>query len=165
MKDNILKNLDSYLTFELGSEIFAVNVANVLQILELPNITKVPKAPEYMKGVVNLHGSVLPVVDTRIKFGLPEMEYTANTCIIVLSIEIDDTQVNIGAIVDLVLKVLEVKEADIKPPPGIGEKYKSKFIQGMIKVNDEFIMLLDVAKVFSSDDLVYIKDSVNETNN
>ena len=99
--------LNSYLSFKLGDEIFASNVSKVLNILEMMKITKVPKAPTYMKGVINLRGTVLPVVDTRLKFGMLPIELTTNTCILVLDVKVDEESVHIGAIVDSVQEVLE----------------------------------------------------------
>ena len=89
MREGFTLKTDSYLTFKLGEETFGANVSKVLNILEMTKITKVPKSPGYMKGVINLRGSVLPLIDTRIKFDMPETEYTANTCILVLDIDMN----------------------------------------------------------------------------
>jgi purine-binding chemotaxis protein CheW len=152
------QKINSYLSFKLGEELFAANVSKVLNILEMTKITKVPKSPAYMLGVINLRGSVLPLVDTRIKFDLPPAEYTANTCILVLDIELSGESVHIGALVDSVQEVLEIEEGDIQPPPSIGSKYKSEFIEGIVKVNSDFVMLLNMDLIFSSDELVILKD-------
>src|SRR6056297_1039284 len=150
---------NSYLTFKLGEEEFGAHVSQVLNILEMTKITEVPKSPEYMKGVINLRGMVLPVIDTRIKFGMPEKEYTNNTCIIVMDIEDDNDTIHIGAIVDEVLSVIEIEQNQIEPPPGIGDKYQSDFIFGMAKVEDNFIMILDMQKVLNASDLKEIDRS------
>lgn len=155
--------INSYLSFKLGDEVFATNVGKVLEILELSKVTKVPKAPEYMRGVINLRGSVLPVVDTRIKFGLPVTPDTVNTCIIVLNIIIDNEELTVGALVDAVQEVLELSPDMISDPPGIGSKYRSEFIQGMGKVGEEFIMILDVDQVLSIDELISIKQNTTDT--
>jgi len=144
---------NSYLTFKLGEEEFGAHVSQVLNILEMTRITGVPQTPDYMKGVINLRGMVLPVIDTRIKFGLPETEYTSNTCIIVMDLDLDGDTVNIGAIVDEVLSVIEIEEDQIEPPPSIGNRYKSEFIDGMAKVDDNFVMLLDMQKVLSNEEI------------
>ncbi|MBU8893109.1 MAG: chemotaxis protein CheW [Bacteroidales bacterium] len=154
--------LNSYLSFKLGKETFASNVSKVLNILEMMKITKVPKSPSYMKGVINLRGDVLPLVDTRLKFGMPQTEISTNTCILVLNVEVDGESINIGALVDFVQEVLELGESDIQPPPNIGSKYKSEFIYGMVKSGEEFIMLLDMDKVFSVDDIVSLKEANNQ---
>jgi purine-binding chemotaxis protein CheW len=137
----------------LGEEQFGVHVSQVLNILKMIKVTEVPKSPEYMKGVINLRGSVLPVIDIRIKFGMPEKEYTNNTCIIVMDLDMEGETTYLGTIVDEVLSVHEIEEKQIEPPPSIGNEYKSEFIYGMAKVEENFIMLLDMQKVLSVDEL------------
>jgi len=152
-----INTLNSYLSFKLGNEIFAANVSKVLNILEMTKITKVPKAPNYMKGVINLRGTVLPVIDTRIKFGLSETVYTANTCILVLEVNVENENLQVGGLVDAVQEVLEIEDHQILPPPNIGNRFRSEFINGMYKLNDEeFLMLLDMDKVFSTDDIILL---------
>jgi purine-binding chemotaxis protein CheW len=130
----------------------------------MTKITQVPKAPEYMKGVINLRGSVLPVVDTRIKFAMSPTEYTNNTCILVLEIDIDGESLHVGGLVDSVQEVLEIDKDQILPPPNIGNKFKSQFITGMYKVNDEqFIMILDMDKIFTIDEIFSLKENLDET--
>lgn len=153
------QKLISYLTFKLGEETFAANVSKVLNILEMTKITEVPQAPPYMKGVINLRGSVLPVIDTKVKFSMGKTEFSTNTCILVLEIDIDQETIHVGAIVDSVQEVLEIEDAQIQPPPSIGTKYRSEFIEGMVKTDDEFIMVLDMDKVFSADELSLLKES------
>jgi purine-binding chemotaxis protein CheW len=165
MNEKILTEINSYLSFNLGEEEFAAHVGKVLNILEMTKITEVPKAPEYMKGVINLRGTVLPVVDTRIKFGMTPTEYTTNTCIVVMEVEIEGDVVQVGALVDSVQAVLEIDDAQIQPPPSIGSKYKSEFIYGMAKLDERFIMLLDMEKVFSSDEIISLKKKTNEGEN
>jgi purine-binding chemotaxis protein CheW len=149
---------NSYLTFKLGKEEFGAHVSQVLNILEMTKVTEVPKSPNYMKGVINLRGMVLPVIDTRIKFGMPETEYTTNTCIVVMDLDLADDTIHIGAIVDEVVSVIEIEENQIEPPPSIGSKYKSEFIYGMARVEDNFIMLIDMQKLISVDELSEITD-------
>jgi len=156
------KQINSYLTFKLGNELFAAHVGKVLNILELTRITEVPKAPAYMKGVINLRGSVLPVVDTRIKFNMSPTQFSKNTCIIVMNLNIDGEEVELGALVDSVQEVIEIQKDQIKAPPSIGAKYKSEFIIGMIKLDEQFVMLLNIDKVFSSDDIIQIQESSTE---
>ena len=158
MSKDKLDQINSYLSFKLGGETFAANVGKVLNILEMTEITKVPKAPDYMKGVINLRGTVLPVVDTRIKFSMPATEYTNNTCILVMEVEVDGEQVQVGGLVDAVQAVLEIDQEDILPPPSIGSKYRSEFISGMAKIDDKFIMLLNMDRVFSSDEIINMKE-------
>jgi purine-binding chemotaxis protein CheW len=161
---NELSTLTSYLSFKLGDETFAANVSKVLNILEMTKITKVPKAPDYMKGVINLRGTVLPLVDTRIKFGLTPTEFTANTCILVLDIQIESDTLQVGALVDAVQEVLEIEPHQILPPPNIGSKFHSQFIVGMYKATEEqFIMILDMDKVFSTEELLEVHESSQGT--
>jgi len=150
------KEAKSYLTFKLGEEQFGVHVSQVLNILEMTSITRVPKSPDYMKGVINLRGKVLPIIDARLKFGMEETEYTDNTCIIVMDLEMDGKTINIGTIVDGVLSVVEIDDSQVEPPPNIGSKFKSEFIYGMAKVDEDFIMLIDMQKVISADEMTEI---------
>ena len=152
----------SYLSFKLGNEIFAVHVNDVLNILEMTKITGIPKAPVYLKGVINLRGMVLPVVDARIKFNMEEQEHTANTCIIVMDLDYKGELVHVGFIVDQVLEVLELDAESIEPPPSLGANYKAEFITGMARANDEFVMLLNMAKIFSLDEMSMLQ-SENDT--
>ncbi|MCB8963934.1 MAG: chemotaxis protein CheW [Bacteroidales bacterium] len=157
MEQEITSKINSYLTFKLGDEEFAAHVGKVLNILEMTKITQVPKAPDYLKGVINLRGAVLPVIDARIKFGMPEAEYTTNTCIIVLDIDLDGDSVHVGAIVDSVQAVLEIDNNQIMPLPTLGSRYKSEFIIGMSKVDEKFIIILNMDAVFSIDEITALK--------
>ncbi|MCB9000507.1 MAG: chemotaxis protein CheW [Bacteroidales bacterium] len=150
-------SLNSYLTFKLGDEEFAAHVSKVLNILEMVKITQVPKAPTYLKGVINLRGAVLPVIDARIKFGMDEAEYTNNTCIIVMDIDFDGESVHVGAIVDSVQAVLEIDNSQIMPLPTLGSRYKSEFIVGMAKVDEKFIIVLNMDAVFSVDEITELQ--------
>jgi purine-binding chemotaxis protein CheW len=153
--DNINNNtVNSFLTFRCGKEYFAANVNKVLNILELSPITHVPKSPPHMIGVTNLRGSVLPVIDTRIKLNLPLSDVTTETCILVLSILIENEDVTVGALVDAVHEVVEIESSQILDPPNVGSKFKSEYINAVLKVGEQFIMLLDVDKIFVSDDLL-----------
>lgn len=157
MENDKDEKIISYLTFKLGDELFASNVAKVLNILELTKITKVPKAPSFMKGVINLRGDVLPVVDTRIKFGMGETQFTPSTCILVLIIEFEGETIHLGALVDSVQEVLEIEDKEILAPPSIGSSYRSDFIVGVVEHEEDFIMLLDVEKVFTDVELQVLK--------
>ena len=154
MTDTNIAKITSYLTFKLGDEEFAAHVGKVLNILEMTKITEVPKSPNYMTGVINLRGSVLPVIDTRIKFGMTPTEYTASTCIVVMDIDLEGESVHVGALVDAVQAVIEIEHDQIMPPPSLGNKYRSEFIEGVANVNDTFVMILNMDEVFSSEDLM-----------
>lgn len=152
----------SFLSFKLDNERFAVDVDKVIEILEVPKITKIPKAPDYMQGVINLRGNVLPVIDIHIKFGMKPTEMTVDTCIIVMNIVIDGEGLMVGSLVDAVEEVLEIGSEQISPSPSIGNKYRSEFIEGMTKVNDNFIMILNIDKVFSADEISQLKETTEK---
>lgn len=152
--------LRSYLSFKLENEYFAIPVMKVLEILEVPKITKVPQAPAFMKGVINLRGAVLPVIDTRIKFGMNPTQFNINTSILVLSVQEGDDRLSVGVLVDAVLEVFEVRDSTIQPSPSLGAKYRSEFIEGMINHQENFMMLLDIDQIFS---LIELNDILNTT--
>lgn len=163
-KEKAVEATQSFLSFKLGNEHFAIHVMKIMEILEVPKITKVPRAPSFLVGVVNLRGAVLPVIDGRVKFGMSPIEFTINTCIIVLKIEMNEEEIMVGALVDSVSEVFEMEESKIQPSPTIGTKYKADFIQGMIKENDHFMMLLNIDAVFSSDEIESIVQTRENTN-
>lgn len=153
MKESDTGIKHSFLTFRIGEEEFASNVANVLEILEMPSITKVPHSPDYMRGVINLRGRVLPVLDTRAKFGIPASKDDIDTSIIVIEINMGERATEIGALVNSVEEVIELRESDMEPAPNIGSKHKSDFIQGMVKREEKFTMVLDMNQVFSESEI------------
>ncbi len=152
----------TYLSFRLAEEVFAINVFKVINILEMSPITRIPKSPEYMKGVLNLRGTVLPVIDLRIKFGLPAKEATVDTGIIVLNIDVNDDPVQVGIMVDAVKEVLELRNDEISPAPTIGTKYNSGIIEGMWRHEDKFTMILDINRIFSTDEVIDFKEHLTQ---
>jgi purine-binding chemotaxis protein CheW len=151
-----------YLTFELGQETFALEVSYVREILELTNVTKVPKTPDFMTGVINLRGSVVPVLDLRLKFGMTTAEKTVNTCIVVVEVSVGNEKTIIGALVDSVQEVFELEPDQIEPPPRIGTQLRTDFIRGMGKKDDQFIIILNIDEVFSTDEIALV-EGLNET--
>ena len=149
-------NTRQYLTFQLREEIFAIDVANVREILEFSTVTKVPQTPDYMRGVINLRGSVVPVLDMRLKFGMSLTEKTINTCIVVVEVAYEDEDIVIGALVDSVQEVFELESEQIEPAPRIGTHLRTEFIKGMGKKDDRFIIILDSSKVFSAEELAQV---------
>ncbi len=149
----------SYLTFKLQNELFAINVGDVLEILEMSPITKVPKSPPFMKGVINLRGNILPVMDARNKFAMPRAEFTIDTCILVLNIDSGKEPLLVGAIVDSVQKVIDIPDEDIRISPSMGAVYREDFITGIGKVEESFVMILNVDKVFSAEDVYSITEA------
>ena len=148
------KATKQYLTFRLADETFAVDVAKVLEILDFTTITKVPRTPDFMRGVINLRGSVVPVVDLKLKFGLEKTEKTVDTCIIVIEIDMDGETTVMGSLADKVEEVLELDPEQIELPPRIGMKLNTDFIRGMGKTGDSFTIILDTDKIFSFEECV-----------
>lgn len=163
MDENSNSKINSYLTFKLGEEEFAAHVSKVLNILEMTKITEVPKSPNYMTGVINLRGSVLPVIDTRIKFGMTPTEITANTCIVVMDIDLEGESVHVGALVDSVQAVIEFGRDKILPPPSLGQRYRSDFLEGVVNIQDSFIMILNMDAVFSTDEIIDLNEKTAES--
>ena len=142
-----------YLSFTLADEIFAVDVARVREILEITSITKVPQTPDFMSGVINLRGSVVPVIDMRLKFGMSETVRTVNTCIIVVEVLMDGEIIVLGSLADSVQEVIEMEPDSIEAAPHIGTQLNTDFIKGMCKHDGRFVMILDIDKVFSGEEL------------
>jgi len=147
-----------YLTFKLGEEMFALNIAKVREVLDFTTVTRVPRTPDFMRGVINLRGSVVPVVDLRRKFNMAISENTVNTCIIISEVTVDGDTTVLGALADSVQEVIDLGPENIAPAPRIGTKLRTEFITGMGKQNDRFVIILDIDKVFSADDLAVVLD-------
>jgi purine-binding chemotaxis protein CheW len=160
-----LMETNQYLAFKLGDEVFAFDISKVREVLEFNSLTKVPQTPEMMKGVINLRGSVVPVVDMRIKFDMGATEKTVNTVIIIIEIDLDDESTMIGALVDSVNEVMDLDNEHIEPPPSIGAQLNTDFIRGMGKHNNEFIIILDIEKIFSSDELAFVQQVSEQSSN
>lgn len=154
---NTIQQPAQYITFKLGDELFAINVGQVREVLDLSLITKVPTAPEYMRGVVNVRGKAIPVVDLRLKFGLPKAPDTVQTRIVVMELELDGEPVVLGGLADSVHEVIELEPGQINEPPRIGMRWKTELIQGMGKRGDEFIIILDITKVFCTEDAALLQ--------
>jgi purine-binding chemotaxis protein CheW len=142
-----------YLTFKLGNEVFATDVAKVREVLDLTTITQIPRTPEYMSGVINLRGSVVPVVDLRLCFEMSKTVSTRNTCIVVVEVMLEGEPIVIGALADSVEEVIDLEPEQIQPAPQIGTRIRTDFIKGMGKRDSQFIMILDIDRVFSSEEL------------
>jgi purine-binding chemotaxis protein CheW len=155
--------LQQYLTFCLGDEIFAVDVAQVREILDQIQITRVPQMPEFMLGVINLRGSVVPVVDLRRKFGMASVAANRDNCIVVMEVDFGGELTVVGALADAVQEVLDLGADQIEPPPRLGTKLKTEFIHGMGKKGEQFVILLNIDKIFSSDELHVLHGSANES--
>jgi purine-binding chemotaxis protein CheW len=149
---------NTYLSFIVCDELFAVNVTKVLEVLQNEHITHVPNAPDYIKGIINFRGDVVPVFESRAKFNLSERPKNQSFVIIVLDLSSDNEVFRIGAIVDKVKDVISINDDEIKPVPAMGKEFNSEFLQGIFKLKDGFILMLDVEEVFNHDERKAIKD-------
>lgn len=160
-----MEQIKQYLTFMMRDEEYALSVSHVKEVLEVPRLTRVPRMPEYMSGVINLRGSVVPVVDLRNKFGMTSTEIGPLTAIIVVEIPIEDTDkeglLTVGIFADAVHKVLTIESDEIEPPPKIGHAIDTAYIKGMGHVGDDFIILLDIAEILSAEDLKFAEQSAS----
>ena len=142
-----------YLTFLLGGEMFAIEILNVREIIEYGALTTVPMMPPFIRGVINLRGAVVPVIDLSVRFARPPVEVTRRTCIIIIEIDNAGEKQDIGVVVDSVSEVLDIPAGMIEPPPSFGARIRTDFIQGMGKVNDKFVIILNVHNVLSVDEM------------
>jgi purine-binding chemotaxis protein CheW len=155
----VAANTHQYLTFTLDEELYAVDVVKVREVLEVTPLTKIPRMPSFMQGVINIRGSVVPVLDLRLKFGMEQAERTVDTCIIVMDIQSEDKSITIGSLADSVQEVIDLDEENIEPPPRLGTKVDTDFIRGMGKRNEDFIIILDIDRVFNSSELKVAEDA------
>ncbi len=142
-----------YLTFMLGGETFAIGILAIKEIIEYGGLTEVPMMPECIRGVINLRGAVVPVLDLASRFGRAPTAITKRTCIVIVEVSHHDGQQVVGVVVDAVNAVLEIPASEIEPPPSFGAKIRTDFIEGMGKVNGKFVILLHVDNVLSTEDL------------
>jgi purine-binding chemotaxis protein CheW len=140
-----------YLTFRLDRELFAVDIAKVREVLEFSTVTKVPRTPDFMRGVINLRGNVVPVVDMRLKLGLTQTVRTVDTCVVIAEVEVDGERTILGALADSVQEVVELDGASIVPAPRMGTRIDASVIRGMSRRDEEFVIILDIDRVFSGD--------------
>jgi purine-binding chemotaxis protein CheW len=157
MAESRLSETNQYLTFKLSEEIYALDIGKVREVLEYTTITKVPRTPPFMRGVINLRGGVVPVIDMRLKFGMEKTEKTVNTCIIIAEITIDDETTILGALTDSVQEVIDLEPGQIEPAPRMGTRLNTEFIRGMGKRDGEFIIILDIDKVFSIEEIALVQ--------
>jgi purine-binding chemotaxis protein CheW len=139
-----------YLTFSLADEEFGIGILKIKEIIGMIPITSVPQTPDFVKGVINLRGKVIPVIDLRLRFGVEEIDYTERTCIIVVEIERSRTEILIGVVVDSVSEVLNIKDTDIEETPAFGAKVDTEYILGMAKMEGGVKILLDIDQVLSA---------------
>jgi len=153
MESQGASSTSQYLTFKLDQELFAVDIGKVREVLEFTTMTKVPRMPDFMRGVINLRGNVVPVVDMRLKLGLSKTEKTVDTCVVISEVAVDGERTVLGALVDSVQEVIDLDASSVAPPPHMGSRVDSAVIRGMGKREDQFIMILDLDKVFTASEL------------
>ena len=142
----------SYLSFMIGEELFVAHVGHVNNIIEVPGITELPDTPNFIKWAIDLRGTVLPVVDIRLKFGMSPIKITTLTCILVLEINLEGNIISVGALVNNVHEILEINKDQIQPYPSIhGIHSVNEFIEGVVKINEQFLMILNIIKIFDSE--------------
>jgi len=153
MSTNNVDTTNQFLTFSLSDELYALEVSKVKEVLEYQPITRVPKTPDFMRGVINVRGGIVPIVDLRLKFDLPAQEQTVDTCIIVLEISIENETITVGTIADNVHEVVEIQPGEIEPTPKIGTRLDTDFIEGIGKNNDRFLVILNIDKILTSEEI------------
>ncbi len=142
-----------YLTFVLGAETFAIGIMAIKEIIEYASLTEVPMMPAYVRGVINLRGAVVPVLDLPVRFGKTASAVTKRTCIVIIEVVLGSERHVLGLVVDAVNAVLEIPSGEIEPPPAFGASIRTEFIKGMAKVNSKFVILLDIDHVLAPDEV------------
>jgi len=161
--DNDTVESDQHLTFVLSEEEFAIPVITIREIIEYGHLTHVPMVPEFIQGVVNLRGNVVPVLSIAKKFGLDVKNVDKRTCIIILDAEIEGASVVMGVVVDKVLQVIEIPDNLIEPAPTLGASIRTDFIRGMGRLDDNFIIILDIVQVLSAEEIALVHDIHKDT--
>ncbi|MEO5358727.1 MAG: chemotaxis protein CheW [Nitrospirae bacterium YQR-1] len=151
-----------FLTFKLDDEVFALHIEKIREVLEFTTVTKMPRTPEFMRGVINLRGSVVPVIDLKQKFGMSFTDKAVDTCVVITEVDMEGEKIVLGAMVDSVKEVMELERNAIEPPPKIGTQLSNEFIEGMGKQGEEFIILLDIDRIFSANELTMVTDMRDE---
>lgn len=155
--DNVSQNEASqYLTFILSDEEFAVPIMQVKEIIEYNDLTTVPMVPEFIAGALNLRGSIVPVINLAIKFGMTPSEISRRTCVVIMEVEVDNEQVVMGVLVDKVLQVLDITEENIDAAPTLGAQIRTDFIKGMGKLEDRFVIILAINKILSAEEIAVV---------
>jgi purine-binding chemotaxis protein CheW len=152
-----------YLTFSLGGEIFALGILNVKEIIEYGHLTEIPMMPAFIRGVINLRGAVVPVIDLSARFGGKSTTVARRTCIVIVEVGHDGEKHDLGVIVDAVNEVLEIPRSEIEPPHAFGARIRADFIQGMGKVEGQFVIILNVERVLSTDEIATLAQINHET--
>ncbi|MFO8141383.1 MAG: chemotaxis protein CheW [Marinobacter sp.] len=149
---------DQYLTFRLHDELYAFGILNVKEILEYGNVTQVPMMPDFIQGVINLRGEVVPVINLARRFGMESPPITKRSCVIIIEVDNGDKQQDLGVMVDIVSEVLEIPPSDMRATPGFGARIRTDFIRNLGKLGDDFVIILDENRVLSVNELAMVGD-------
>jgi purine-binding chemotaxis protein CheW len=152
-----------FLSFQIAGEQYALEIVNVREIIEYGVVTRVPLTPPWIRGVINLRGGVVPVVDLAVRFGLPSGEVTARTCIVIVDTDLAGLRTPMGVVADSVSQVLELGAEDIEPPPAFGTRIRLEYLLGMARTGNRFAILLDIDKILSSDELLTLTEAARVT--
>ena len=156
--EEVVDTIQQYLTFLLGDDIYGVDILRVQEVRGWTKVREIPNTPEYVKGVLDLRGTIVPIIDLRVRLSIEEVEYTPITVVIVLAIEVNDEQYVIGIVVDTVSDVLDVVKSEIKKAPNFGSKVETKFINGMVMADAGMVVLMDIDKMLNPDELSALQD-------
>ena len=148
---------DQYLTFTLAEETFAIEIVKVREVIDYVHLTRVPRMPVFLRGVINLRGSVVPVIDLRLILSMPSVEKTVDTCIIIAEVNMDGEPLHLGMLADSVQEVIDIDPSQIDPPPKLGTMLNTEFIRGMGKRGEGFFIILNIDQVLSSDEMAGIE--------
>ncbi len=148
-----------YLTFKLDGESFATEISKVREVLEYTQVTPIPRTPEFMQGVINLRGSVVPVVDLRLQFGMPTIDPTVDSCIIIIEVNLEGRSTVLGALADSVQEVINLRPEQLEPAPSFGARIDNAFVQYMGKLENRFVIVLDMNKVFSREQIARVEQT------
>ena len=152
------EKVTQFLTFVLNDEVYGINILNIKEIIDYGNVTKVPMTPDFIAGVINLRGSVVPVIDLAIRFSKPTSTKTKRSSVVILDLEHEGEDLEIGITVDVVNEVLDIVSGEIEPSPSFGTKIRTDFISGMGKVNNQLLVLLDIENILSIDELSIVNE-------
>lgn len=160
---SVIEESGQYLTFLQRGEMFAIAILGIKEIMEYGNLTTVPLMPKFISGVINIRGAVVPVIDLSARFGREKAVTTRKSCIVIIETLNDNEKMDIGIIVDSVSEVLEIPSAEIEPAPRFGTNIRADFISGMGKVNDKFVIILDISRVLSVDEMSVLSTTGSES--
>jgi len=161
MSDEKRMDMSQHLTFTLGKEVFALDITSVREVLELTAITKIPRTPDFMRGVINLRGHAVPVMDMRLKFGMPAAQVTVDTCIIIVEVAFEGERIIMGGLVDSVREVFEIPPEGMEATPRMGTSINVDYIKGIGKQEGEFIIVLDIDRLFSAKELAAVREAAD----